>query len=92
MSNGCRLLRDARISAALDEILDELGHYSLRRLKGMQKQALLVLSRAMRGEKLPKTQLDAAKDILDRTGVIRREAFEHVLKGKSWADLMGSTE
>jgi len=64
----------------------------IRRLKGMQKQALRVLEKAARGEKIPKTQLDAAKDILDRTGLIRREAFEHELKGKSWADLMGSTE
>lgn len=88
-TNGCRLLRDARIRAALDELLNELGLYCLDRLKGMRDQALRVLARAMRGEKMPKTQLDAALTVLDRTGLIRREAFEHEIKGKNWADLIG---
>lgn len=91
-ANGCRLLRKACIAAALDEIQDELGRYSLKRLKGLQDIALRVIAKAARGEHVDKIQLDAAKDILDRTGVIRREAFEHTIKGKDWADLMSSTE
>jgi len=91
-TNGCRLLRDARIRAALDELLDELGRYCLDRLKSMRKQALRVLARAAAGEDVSRIQLEAAKDILDRTGVIRREAYEHEIKGRNWADLMSSTE
>lgn len=91
-TNGCRLLRDARVAAALDEILSELSRANMKRLKGLQAQALRVLARAQRGEDVSKIQLEAAKDILDRTGLIRREAFEHEIKGRNWADLMGSTE
>jgi len=35
-TNGCRLLRDARVAAALDEILSELSRTNMKRLKGLQ--------------------------------------------------------
>ena len=82
-TNGARLRHNARIRDAINELLDRSTEACYQDLVSLQRKALSVLMRATEGDKIDPTQLAAAKDILDRTGLIRRAGL-NVKAEKDW--------
>ena len=82
-TNSARLRHKACIKAAIDELLDRTTEACYQDLVNLQQKALSVLAQAAEGQKIDPTQLAAAKDILDRTGLIRRAGL-NVKAERDW--------
>jgi len=66
-----RLLRNARICEAISEIQEDIFEANIWYLKSLQRKALRVLEKAV-----DNGDIQAAQDLLDRTGIIPRRGFE----------------
>lgn len=72
-----RLLRDARVCEAIGEIQEDILEANIWYLRALQRKALSVLEKAV-----DKGDIQAAQDLLDRTGLIPRRGLE-IATGRS---------
>lgn len=90
-TNSARLRHKACIKAAIDELLDRSAEACYQDLVNLQRMALSVLAQAAEGRGVDPTQLAAARDILDRTGLIRRAGL-NVKAERDWDSTVGLLE
>jgi len=85
-----RLLREATIQEALDEIQRELYVANIGTLRGLQAQAIGVLRAIILKSNNDEMRLRAATQILDRTGITTRQALELDMLPKRAEDSLDS--
>jgi len=70
---GYRLMQDGRIKSALAELQEHAMRANLKRLEGLQTAAISTIRESVEKGNVSDTRLRAARDILDRTGLVKRQ-------------------